>query len=172
MNRTLRAVATVSFLGLATACSPATINTAPGAGANPAAGAPSPPSSPSSITTDRTTNPSTATSDPAANPSTAPGAVAGNGGPPVDGCPVTAGTLLSTLRAWPSYTDLEPASQLTNVRCYQGYAMARTDGVHAGPARIVFQYHASSKAWSVLTAGTADLCMQVPADVKRHLGGC
>jgi len=162
MNRTLRAVATVAFLGLATACSPATINTAPDAGDNPAAGAPSPENSPSSITTDRTTNPSTATSDP----------VAGNGGPPVESCPVTAATLLSALRAWPSYSDLEPTSQLTNVHCYQGYAMARTNGVHAGPARIVFHYHSGSKAWRVLTAGTADLCTHVPADVKPHLGGC
>jgi hypothetical protein len=91
---------------------------------------------------------------------------------PADGCPVSAATLLSVLQAWPSYSSLEPTNQLTNVRCYKGYAMARTNGVHTGPARIVFQYHASSTAWSVLTAGTADLCTQVPADVKPQLGGC
>src|SRR5689334_10718688 len=153
MNRTLRTLATVAFLGLATACSPATISTAPGAGANPAAGAPSP--------------------SPQSSPSTgAPDPVAGNGGPPVDACPVSAAKLLSVLRAWPSYSSLEPTNTLTNVHCFQGYAMARTTGMHAGPARIVFQYHASRKAWSVLAAGTADLCTQVPADVKPHLGGC
>jgi len=91
---------------------------------------------------------------------------------PADGCPVGAATLLSVLRAWPSYSSLEPTNTLTNVQCYQGYATARTTGVHAGPARVVFQYHASSKAWSVLAAGTADVCTQVPADVKPHLGGC
>jgi hypothetical protein len=160
MNRTLRAVATVAFLGLATACSPATISTAPGAGANPAA--------------DHSPTPSDVASPSPSDAGTAPVSPPTSTSPsrPADGCPVGAATLLSVLRAWPSYSSLEPTNQLTNVQCYHGYAMARTTGVHAGPARILFQYHASSKAWSVLTAGTAGLCTQVPADIKPHLGGC
>jgi hypothetical protein len=88
------------------------------------------------------------------------------------GCPVSAATLLAALRAWPLYSSLEPTNQLTNVQCYQGYAMARTTVVHTDSAHVVFQYNSGSNTWEVLDAGTEGFCAKVPADVQPHLTGC
>jgi hypothetical protein len=104
--------------------------------------------------------------------SAAPTSAAPTSAAPVDGCPVSASTLLAALRAWPSYSSLEPTSQLTNVQCYQGYAMARTTAVHTDSAHVVFRYDASSAAWKTIAGGTDGFCADVPADIQPHLTGC
>jgi hypothetical protein len=89
---------------------------------------------------------------------------------PVDGCPVSAGTLLTALRAGSQGGNLlEPASSLTSVQCYQGYAMARTTVVHTDSAHVVFRYHSGDNAWKVIAAGTEGFCVDA---VRPHLTGC
>jgi hypothetical protein len=66
--------------------------------------------------------------------------------------------------------------KLTNIVCYQGYAIATRPSNVADDENAVFKH--DSGAWTMISSNTSDdICDNVPADVvkhfsKAHYGAC
>ncbi|WP_433788726.1 hypothetical protein [Actinoplanes sp. CA-252034] len=138
---------------------------------------------------------STTTTGSAAPATTAPGSAAGSpaaGGTPTAGSPAapasatpktsakpsgggdctpSEATLLKALRSSKVGEDLAPTDTLTDITCYQGYALGLTHPKQADNAQVVFQY--TGGAWQAVNGGTSGYCDDVvPAAVRPHLKNC
>jgi hypothetical protein len=128
--------------------------------------------------------PSGASAAPASGAATAPARTAASPGRstaapahgPASTCPVTADTLLTTLKA--GSTDIykragRPAA-LETPTCYGRFAVAQTafNGT-TQQAYVLFGFDATSGTWRPLNLGSAEFCTgYVPTDVAAHLPGC
>ncbi len=84
------------------------------------------------------------------------------------GCPASEATLLKAFRDSDTAKHLLPTDTLTDINCYQGYAIAKTQPREGDKSHVV--YHYAGGAWQVLDGGTGDYCETgVPADVRSHL---
>ncbi|SNS00668.1 hypothetical protein [Actinoplanes regularis] len=85
------------------------------------------------------------------------------------GCPVSEATLLKAFRGSDTAKALLPTETLSDIVCYQDYAIARTNP-KSDIERPHVVYHFTGGAWKVLDGGTGDYCKTgVPADVRSHL---
>ncbi|GAB1689154.1 hypothetical protein [Krasilnikovia sp. M28-CT-15] len=88
-------------------------------------------------------------------------------------CPVTGAKLVTALYADPSdiKNRLAKTATLSDVACYQGYAVGLTNPKEADRATVVFRY--AGGAWHPIAAGTDRTCDQdVPRTVRTHLPLC
>jgi hypothetical protein len=149
--RTPLFVATVAVAALAGCSSTTTTGTAAPTTTGPAAGA---------------TTGTTATSPAAPVPSTSTTKVATG-----DGCTPSEATLLKALRSSEVGDALAPTDTLTDITCYQGYALGQTHPKQADNAEVVFQY--TGGVWKAVNGGTSGYCDDVvPAAVRPHLKHC
>ncbi|BEL04181.1 hypothetical protein Q0Z83_023720 [Actinoplanes sichuanensis] len=106
---------------------------------------------------------SAATTPPATSSTSKPAAA--------DGCTPSEATLLKALSSSKIGEDLAPTKTLTDITCYQGYALGLTHPKEADNARVVYQY--TGGAWTAVSGGTSGYCDGlVPADVQKHLKNC
>ncbi|AEV85035.1 hypothetical protein ACWT_4011 [Actinoplanes sp. SE50] len=144
----------------ATTGSAAPATTAPGTAGSPAAGG---------IAGGGSAKPAPGTHTPTTKPA---GTHAPTGKPAAsDGCTPSEATLLKALRTGKLVGVLAPTDTLTEITCYQGYALALTHPKEADNARAVFHY--TGGAWHGIGGGTSDYCEGiVPAAVQPHLKHC
>ncbi|GIE82586.1 hypothetical protein Aph02nite_85360 [Actinoplanes philippinensis] len=91
--------------------------------------------------------------------------------PASDGCTPSEATLLKALRSSRIADDLAPTETLTDITCYQGYALGRTHPKEADDAQVVFKY--TGGTWQAVNGGTSGYCDDVvPAAVRPHLENC
>ncbi|MBO3744202.1 hypothetical protein [Actinoplanes flavus] len=92
--------------------------------------------------------------------------------PTSDGtCTPSETTLLKALRSSKIGDDLAPTDTLTDITCYQGYALAKTHPKEADNAEVVFHY--TNGAWQAVNGGTSGYCDDiVPATVRPYLKHC
>ncbi|WIM93389.1 hypothetical protein ACTOB_005366 [Actinoplanes oblitus] len=91
--------------------------------------------------------------------------------PAAGGCPPSEATLLKALRSSKVGDALAPTDTLTDITCYQGYALGQTHPKQADDAEVVFHY--TGGAWHAVNGGTSDYCDGVvPAAVRPHLEHC
>jgi hypothetical protein len=127
---------------------------------------------------------STTASRPAASSPAVDGTAAGSSATPAPstrtstGKPATGGsctpseaTLLKVLRSSKVGDALAPTDTLTDITCYQGYALGETHPKEADNAEVVFHY--TGGAWHAVNGGTSGYCDDVvPASVRPHLKHC
>jgi len=86
-------------------------------------------------------------------------------------CTPSEATLLKALRSSKVGDVLAPTDTLTDITCYQGYALGQTHPKQADNAEVVFHY--TGGAWHAVNGGTAGYCDGVvPAAVRPHLKHC
>jgi hypothetical protein len=92
--------------------------------------------------------------------------------PAADGsCTPSEATLLKALRSSKVNDALAPTDTLTDITCYQGYALGETHPKEADNAEVVFHY--TDGAWHAVNGGTSGYCDGVvPAAVRPHLKHC
>ena len=119
-----------------------------------------------------------ATSEPPAVASSAPVATTPSptkGAASDDGCPVTANTLLAAFKKVED--QYAPTVGFIDLRCHDGYATAlqklQTEG-EAEPVTVLFKYSSASRTWSVLSAGSSDICdgFQIPSQTRKKFPIC
>jgi hypothetical protein len=129
--------------------------------------------------TTSTTAPGPATSSPAAGGSAAgssaasvPSTLTSTAKPAAGGsCTPSEATLLKALRSSKVGDALAPTDTLTDITCYQGYALGETHPKEADDAEVVFHY--TGGAWHAVNGGTSGYCDGVvPAAVRPHLKHC
>lgn len=87
------------------------------------------------------------------------------------GCPVSEATLLRAFRDSEVAKSLAPTDTLTDITCYQGYALGLTHPRQVDNAEVVFHY--TGGAWRAVNGGTSEYCDDVvPASVRPHLKHC
>lgn len=87
------------------------------------------------------------------------------------GCPASEATLLKALRKSKIAQDLAPTDTLTDITCYESYALGLTHPRQADNAAVVFRYTAGT--WQAINGGTSGYCDDVvPASVRPHLKRC
>ncbi|BCJ47466.1 hypothetical protein GCM10010168_18240 [Actinoplanes ianthinogenes] len=87
------------------------------------------------------------------------------------GCTPSEATLLKALNSSDVGDALAPTDTLTDITCYQGYALAQTHPKQADNAEVVFHY--TGGAWKAVSGGTSDYCDGfVPKAVRPHLKHC
>jgi hypothetical protein len=93
---------------------------------------------------------------------------------PKAACPVDAATLETAFNANAGLAAaIVLGNGLTNITCYQIYAVAHTTPTNVDPALVLFVYDQNTHTWAAVTAGTAVPCAQyVPASVVAQLPGC
>lgn len=86
-------------------------------------------------------------------------------------CTPSEATLLEALRSSKVNDVLAPTDTLSDITCYQGYALGLTHPKEADNAEVVFHY--TGGAWHAVNGGTAGYCDGVvPAAVRSHLKHC
>lgn len=107
---------------------------------------------------------STAAPAPSIQTSTAKPAAGGS-------CTPSEATLLKALRSSKVRDTLAPTDTLTDITCYQRYALGHTHPKEADNAVVVFHY--TGGAWHAVNGGTGDFCDGiVPVAVRPHLKHC
>jgi hypothetical protein len=106
---------------------------------------------------------------PAASPTTTAATAAASSAPtgPPGGtaCPAAEADLLAAVNKKAAGTST--ATKLTDIVCYQSYAIAVRPSTVADDELAVFKYDAGS--WTMVASNTSDdVCTSVPADVVKH----
>ena len=123
-----------------------------------------PTAAPGSPTANSSASGSTAAPVPSTRTSTAKPALGGT-------CPPSEATLLEALRSSKVSDALAPTDTLTDITCYQGYALGETHPKEADDAEVVFHY--TGGAWHAVNGGTSGDCDGiVPAALRPHLKHC
>jgi hypothetical protein len=92
-----------------------------------------------------------------------------------DGCPVSGSTLLKIIRR---YDDFVATTAMTDVKCYDGWAVARQQVApeyqgKVQPVTALFRYDAKYSVWTYVTAGTGGICPgSMPTDVQKRFEVC
>lgn len=107
----------------------------------------------------------TATFSELPSPAATPDLVKGMPNP--TGCPVDAPELLEALQSSGISQHLPATRRLTDVDCYETWALARTE-----TATVIFRYTETTDSWQAISGGTSESCAKLPEKVRTHLNGC
>jgi hypothetical protein len=90
-------------------------------------------------------------------------------------CPVTASVLLTALKGDSEFGPRSTAvTTLTNVECYEPYAMAAVPGTETMQGGMVlFRHDPAAGTWHPVSLGSADICEgHVPPEIKSKFKYC